>query len=130
MFKRLTTALALVATTVTAAGVQVRDADTIVVDGTPVRLQGVDAPELGTAAGRDARRWMVNYLRGKAVECQLTGERTYDRYVGVCYVDGQDVGAAVIAAGHALDCARYSGGRYRDLETPAARSRLNRARYC
>ncbi|WP_367647446.1 thermonuclease family protein [Ruegeria arenilitoris] len=107
-----------------------RDADTIVVDGTPVRLQGVDAPELGTAAGRDARRWMVNYLRGKAVECQLTGERTYDRYVGVCYVDGQDVGAAVIAAGHALDCARYSGGRYRDLETPAARSRLNRARYC
>ncbi len=130
MFKRLTTALALVATTATAAGVQVRDADTIVVDGTPVRLQGVDAPELGTAAGRDARRWMVNYLRGKAVECQLTGERTYDRYVGVCYVDGQDIGAAVIAAGHALDCARYSGGRYRDLETPAARSRLNRARYC
>ncbi|WP_282171188.1 thermonuclease family protein [Ruegeria atlantica] len=130
MLKRLTTALALVATTATAAGVQVRDADTIVVDCTPVRLQGVDAPELETAAGRDARRWMFNYLRGKAVECQLTGERTYDRYVGVCYVDGQDIGAAVIAAGHALDCARYSGGRYRDLETPAARSRLNRARYC
>ncbi|CUH46418.1 thermonuclease family protein [Ruegeria atlantica] len=130
MFKRLTAVLALVATTATAAGVQVRDADTIVVDGTPVRLQGVDAPELGTAAGRDARRWMVNHLRGKAVECKLTGERTHDRYVGVCYVDGQDIGAAVIAAGHALDCARYSGGRYRDFETAAARSRLNRARYC
>ncbi len=130
MLKTLTTALALVATTATAGGVQVRDADTIVVNGTPVRLQGVDAPELGTAAGRDAKRWMVNYLRGKAVECQLTGERTYDRYVGVCFVDGQDIGAAVIAAGHALDCARYSGGRYRQFETPAAKSRLLRASYC
>lgn len=46
------------------AGVQVRDADTIVVDGTPVRLNGVDAPELGTQSGRNAKRWMVNYLRG------------------------------------------------------------------
>lgn len=130
MFKRLTTALALVATTATAAGAQVRDADTIVVDGAPVRLLGVNAPELGTAAGRDARRWMVNYLRGKAVECQLTGERTYDGYVGVCYVGGQDIGAAVIAAGYALGCARYSGGRYRQYETPAAKSRLQRASYC
>lgn len=112
------------------AQVSVRDADTIVVTGTPVRLQGVDAPELGTAAGRDARRWMVNYLSGRAVNCDLTGERTHDRYVGVCYADREDVGAAVIAAGHALDCRRYSGGRYAHLETAAARSRWSRASYC
>lgn len=113
-----------------AGGVKVRDADTIVVSGTPVRLQGVDAPELDTDAGKDARRWMVNYLAGKSIECRLNGERTYDRHVGVCYADGVDIGAAVIAAGHALDCQRYSGGRYRRLETPAAKSRLRRARYC
>ncbi|WP_405110937.1 thermonuclease family protein [Phaeobacter sp. BS52] len=100
-----------------AAGLRVRDADTIVVDGTPVRLQGVDAPELKTRAGKDARRWMVNFLSGKSVECSLNGERSYDRYIGVCYAEGQDIGAAVIAAGHALDCRRYSGGRYRHLET-------------
>lgn len=34
----------LVATPLLAGSVQVRDADTIVVSGTPVRLQGVDAP--------------------------------------------------------------------------------------
>lgn len=112
------------------AQVQVRDADTIVVSGTPVRLNGVDAPELGTQAGRDARRWMVNYLSGRAVECDLNGDRTHDRWVGVCYADGQDIGAAVIAAGHALDCRRFSGGRYAHLETAAARSRLRRAGYC
>ena len=108
----------------------IRDADTIVVDGTPVRLNGVDAPELKTRAGKSAKRWMVNYLAGKSVECQLNGERTYDRWVGVCYADGEDIGAAVIAAGHALDCRRYSGGRYSHLETPEAKARIRRAGYC
>ncbi|WP_371808176.1 thermonuclease family protein [Ruegeria sp. HKCCD7239] len=95
-----------------------------------MRLNGVDAPELGTRSGQDAKRWMVNFLRGKDVECKLNGERTHDRWVGVCFADGEDIGAAVIAAGHALDCARYSKGRYRQLETSAARSRLKRAGYC
>ncbi|MFA3919324.1 thermonuclease family protein [Ruegeria hyattellae] len=108
----------------------VRDADTIEVDGTPVRLQGVDAPELDTQAGQSGKRWMGNHLRGKAVSCDLTGEKTYDRYVGVCYADGQDIGAAVIAAGYALDCRRYSGGRYARFETSAAKSRVKRAPYC
>ncbi len=112
------------------AEVQVRDADTIVVRGTPVRLNGVDAPELGTRAGQESRRWMVTFLRGKQVECSLTGEQTHDRWVGVCFAEGEDIGAAVIAAGYALDCARYSGGRYAHLETPTAKSRLTRARYC
>jgi micrococcal nuclease len=130
MFRILSVVILISATSALAGGVQVRDADTIVVDGTPVRLQGVDAPELGHSSGRNAKRWMINYLQGKTIECDLTGERTYDRYVGVCFADGEDVGAAVIAAGYALDCARYSSGRYRDLETAAARSRLRRAKYC
>jgi len=121
----------LVAATSVAAGtLTIRDADTIVIDGTPVRLNGADAPELQTRAGKSARRWMVNFLAGKSVSCDLNGERTYDRWVGVCYADGQDIGAAVIAAGHTLDCMRYSDGRYKHLETPAARARLHRARYC
>ncbi|MFY0595787.1 MAG: thermonuclease family protein [Cognatishimia sp.] len=115
---------------VTAQSLHVRDADTIVVSGTPVRLNGVDAPELGTRAGQDAKRWMVNYLRGKEINCDLNGERTHDRWVGICYADGKDIGAAVIRAGHALDCRRYSGGRYRKFETAAAKSRIRRAKYC
>lgn len=113
-----------------AGSLHIRDADTIVVDGTPVRLNGVDAPELKTRAGQDAKRWLTNYLRGKAISCDLTGERTYDRWVGICYADGKDIGASVIAAGHGLDCPRYSNGRYGHLETPAAKSRIRRARYC
>ena len=120
----------LAAAPVMADTLTIRDADTIVVDGTPVRLNGVDAPELKTSAGKSAKRWMVSYLAGKSVECDLNGERTYDRWVGVCYADGEDIGAAVIAAGHALDCRRYSGGRYSHLETPEAKARIRRAGYC
>jgi len=108
----------------------VRDVDTIVVAGTPVRLNGLDGPEVSNKAGQEARVFMTRLLRGQTVTCQLNGERTYDRWVGVCFLDGQDIGEIAVANGHALDCRRYSGGRYRDLETPAARSRIGRARYC
>lgn len=108
----------------------VRDVDTIVVAGTPVRLDGLDGPETSIRIGREARAFMDRLMHGQRVTCSLNGDRTYDRWVGVCYLDGQDIAAIAVASGHALDCRRYSGGRYRDLETPAARSRVQRARYC
>ncbi|MCL1629483.1 thermonuclease family protein [Roseibaca sp. V10] len=108
----------------------VRDVDTIVVAGTPVRLNGVDGPETSTRVGREARTFMARLVQGETVACVLDGTRTYDRWVGICYLDGQDIAAIAVANGHALDCRRYSGGRYRDLETPAARSRIRRAGYC
>jgi len=43
--------ISFTSTVVHAGGLYVRDADTIVVDGTPVRLNGVDAPELDTNSG-------------------------------------------------------------------------------
>ena len=107
---------------------RVRDADTIVVAGTPVRLNGIDAPENSTRAGKDATNFMKRLLRGETVACTLNGEKTYDRWVGVCYiaVDWQwsDIGEIVVANGHALDCRRYSGGRHRSLEPSGARQRL------
>lgn len=112
----------------------VRDADTLVVAGTPVRLNGVDAPETSNRYGREAKSFMERVLLGRTVICDLNGDRTYDRWVGTCFitVDGEyvDIGAIVISNGHALDCRRYSGGRYRSLEPAGARSRLPQANYC
>ena len=73
---------------------------------------------------------MTRLVQGEKVICDLNGERTYDRWVGVCFLDGEDIGAIAITNGFALDCRRYSGGAYRDLETRGARSRLDRASYC
>jgi micrococcal nuclease len=112
----------------------VRDADTIVVGGVPVRLNGIDAPELSNRYGRDARAFMQRLVRGVTVVCDLNGDRTHDRWVGVCFIplNGQmvDVGAILVSNGHALDCRRFSGGRYRSLEPAGARSRLRQAGYC
>lgn len=60
----------------------------------------------------------------------LNGDRTYDRWVGGCYLDGEDIGAITIANGYALDCRRYSGGAYQPLKTLKARSPFDRASYC
>ena len=109
---------------------RIRDADTIEVNGVAVRLNGVDAPELGTSAGRAGRDWMRAKYLGENAACDLNGETTYDRVVGVCAVDGQDLGSAVISAGYALDCRRYSGGKYRNLEMQTTKDSQRRAPYC
>jgi endonuclease YncB( thermonuclease family) len=123
--------MAYAAQSVSGKVTKVRDADTVVVNGVPIRLNGVDAPENGTRAGNEATVAMKRYLRGKTLTCKLNGERRYDRWVGVCFTeDEQDIGAVMIANGFALDCRRYSGGRYRSLEPAGARSRLPQAGYC
>lgn len=116
---------------VTGKVTKVRDADTIVVGGIAIRLSGVDAPENGTQAGNAATAAMKRYVRGMTVTCELNGQRTHDRWVGVCFTnEGHDIGAVMIANGFALDCRRYSGGKYRSLEPAGARSKLRQARYC
>ncbi|HBG99340.1 MAG: thermonuclease family protein [Rhodobacteraceae bacterium] len=108
----------------------VRDVDTIEVAGVPVRLNGVDGPETGTRAGDAAAHDMRQLVQGRQVRCSLNGERSHDRRIGVCSLDGMDIGALAIMAGHALDCPRCSGGRYRPLERLDARTRLPRAGCC
>jgi len=54
---------------------------------------------------------MVELVWDKRVRCELNGKKTYDRFVGNCYLGGRDIGAAVIEAGSALDRPRYSSGR-------------------
>lgn len=73
---------------------------------------------------------MRDLVDGKSVRCELNGKKTYDRFVGVCYLDGKDIGASVIEAGLALDCPRFSGGRYKVVEKEAAQSRIKLSGYC
>lgn len=94
-----------------------------------VRLQGVAAPELSETGGTEATRFVKLLAEGRKVTCELDGTRSKDREVGVCFVDGKDIGAEVIGAGLARDCPRFSGGRYQALERPEA-SMLPYPSYC
>ena len=105
------------------------DGDTVVVSGTTVRLKGVDAAELGTARGENARRVMAAIVTG-SLTCRLTGEKTWGREVGYCATAaGTDINREIIARGAALSCPRYDD-RYRAFERPEALSAQPRSPYC
>ena len=40
--------------------------------------------------------------------------------LGICFVEGKDIAEALVSAGLARDCLRYSGGRYARIEVQAA----------
>lgn len=122
------------AETITGPASKVVDGDTLWVSGVKIRLDGVDAPEMDSDAGRRARLGLYEIVDGRQLDCHLAGE-SYDRRVGVCTLatgpqEGYDIGALLIADGLALDCPRYSGGRYSGLETPRAKASLPSSDYC
>ena len=107
-------------TILTGAITKVRDGDTIEVGKIPIRLNGVSAPEMNEPLGPQSKTFMTDLVMGKPVRCELDGSKTHDRFVGICYLDEQDIGATVIGAGLALDCPRFSGGRYAEYEVEGA----------
>lgn len=108
----------------------VRDGDTIKIGPVAVRLEGVSAPELKEKLGQDAKIFMRQLVFGRPVLCRLTGSKTYDRFVGICFLDGKDIGEAIIAKGLALDCPRFSKGRYTRFETTTAKMMIKLPSYC
>lgn len=105
------------------------DGDTLYVNHQAVRLWGVDAEELSEPNGYRARAALQDIVRDATVVCTAAGA-SYKRTVARCRVGDTDVGEAIVKAGEALDCARYSGGHYRKSEPPAARQRLKQKPYC
>ena len=101
------------------------DGDTIVVSKIKVRLAGIDAPELDQPWGQKSKWKMVEICKGRTIHVELTGETSYDRLVGTCYLsDGTDIGAELIKAGLALDGGHFSKGKYRHLEPEGIRQKL------
>ena len=77
--------------------VRVIDGDTIVLTNTNthVRLNGVDAPEVehpgydhDDPLGPESRAEMRRIVGNNEVRCELNGERSYERVVGVCFLPG------------------------------------------
>lgn len=104
------------------------DGDTIVIDKVHIRLAGIDAPELDHPWGKQSKWALVQLCKGQTVTAHIRPELSYDRVVAECFLsDGRDLAAELVRAGMALDWPKFSGGKYRHLETPDARSKLWRA---
>ncbi len=98
----------------------VRDGDTIELGPIAVRLQGIVAPEGNEPGGDIATNAMRDLVLGKDLRCDLTGDRSHDRVIGVCFLkDGRDIGEVMVFEGNARDCRKFSRGRYADAERHA-----------
>lgn len=108
------------------------DGDTLRFGALSVRLQGIDAEERREPHGHQATQALRRIVSDTAyVRCVPDGSSTHSRVVAVCYTaKGEDIGALMVAQGYALDCARYSKGRYRPLEPQGVRLRLSSKPYC
>lgn len=87
---------------------RVIDGDTITVEGTRVRLRGIDAPEIGQQCmggdgiahpcGRLAASYLETLIGGDSVECSGHDTDRYGRFLGVCHETGNRQGASLNAA--------------------------------
>ncbi len=100
----------------------VTDGDTLVVNGkrqqtrcvggTRVRLFGIDAPELrqkcrhpsgvNSLCGRTAASFLLEHVRGRAVECKGNSVDRYGRLMATCFIDGKNLNSMIVSAGWAL----------------------------
>jgi endonuclease YncB( thermonuclease family) len=96
----------------------VSDGDTVVINGTRIRLHGIDAPEAAQTCmgprggswncGYDAAKMMSDLTAGKTVTCTPKGNDKYARTLASCAVDGVDLGAAMVCRGMAWSFTEYS----------------------
>ena len=113
-----TTACPAVADQTFSGTIRVVDADTLWVDGTKVRLHGIDAPELGQACeladGRDwncggwSRQQVEQLYEGMRAVCEARDLDRYGRVVASCRVDGVDIGERLVREGIAEAYRKYS----------------------
>ena len=111
---------------------RVIDGDTLAFGAQPVRLHGIDAPELDQrCTGEDGKAWacgtwakaqLAALVQGQDLRCAPRGADRYGRTVARCQVGGRDLGAAMVALGAAMAYRRYSGD-YVAQETAARQAR-------
>lgn len=119
---------------------RVVDGDTLIVDGTRVRLFGIDAPESKQSCDRDGGAYACGAASKEALErrigaspvrCAVKSNDMYNRSVAICYAPPQDgsgadaagdLNAWMVSNGWAVSYRRYSKA-YAPLEEEAQAAR-------
>lgn len=134
--RRLVLGLILLASSPAVADVTGRatvfDADTIGVEGSRIRLHGIDAPEYTQqcvdareqiySCGKMAARALRKFIGAAPVTCQPRAIDRYGRMVARCFVRDESINAWLARQGYALAYRRYSGD-YVAEETEARNAR-------
>lgn len=109
------------------------DGDTLRIGEETIRLEGIDAPEIGQtcrdpagktwACGRAARDRLAALVKGRGVACHGAVADVYRRLVATCRVDGRDIDRVMVEEGLAWAFRRYST-TYVSAEDAARRARV------
>jgi len=101
-----------------AGKVRVIDGDTLDVGKVRIRLHGIDAPERGqpctTLTGQNwaCGDWVTRQVRDQFQDanatCEPLDKDRYGRVVARCFVDGTDIGKALVQNGFAYAYRKYS----------------------
>lgn len=103
------------------------DGDSLRLNGRRLRIEGIDAPEIGQTCrrgdaawdcGAEARRRLTVLTAGATTRCRLHGHDRYGRDLGVCEAGGRDIGREMVLSGLAV-----SYGLYREEEATARDAR-------
>jgi endonuclease YncB( thermonuclease family) len=112
---------------------RVIDGDTISIGQARVRLEGVDAPEVGqTCRGKAGASWpcgsaaataLEKLIAGNPLRCDRRGLDKYGRTLAVCFVRGRDINAEMVRQGHAWAFVKYSSSYVKEEATARAEKR-------
>jgi endonuclease YncB( thermonuclease family) len=104
------------------------DGDTMEVGDVTVRINGIDAAELGQkcdlfrggnwACDDAAADRLAGLAGGRAVECEAHGNDPYGRIIATCFVEDVDLGRKLVGEGLAWAFVKYDAV-YRDDEVAA-----------
>ena len=104
------------------------EGDLLNVNGLPVRLYGIDAPEIGQTCvsgrgetydcGAAARNTLERLIGSGPVQCSIYSILANKDQVGSCTVGDRDIGAVMVASGWAFP-QRSLSSRYERLEARA-----------
>lgn len=108
--------------------VYVIDGDTVILDQEKIRLEGIDAPEIGQICTRDgvdyqcgelSKAHLRKLIAGGEFHCLAWQRDKYDRLLGECFAGNENINQKMVADGWALSF----GGYFR--EEKQARQRNN-----
>ncbi|MEC9368161.1 MAG: thermonuclease family protein [Pseudomonadota bacterium] len=96
---------------------RVIDGDSIVVQGTEIRLRGIDAPEAGQTCTRGGAQWdcgaqasrhLRQMLEGRYVDCSGSGYDVHHRLLARCRIGEVEVNRAMVEQGWAVSYDDYA----------------------
>lgn len=97
---------------------EVIDGDTIQIGDVRIRLEGIDAPEIGQTCGRAwagswacgaaAKQALERMVSGRPVSCVEKGHDAYRRLLASCSADGVNLNARMVRDGFAWAFLKYS----------------------